>query len=121
MSSNPQPDPAVLRGIELFNQGKFWHAHEAWEELWLVAEPGMRRFLQGLIQLAAAWHHVGRGNLRGAERLLAAGLDKLAPYGAGHFGVERAACEEEARILLATLEAGAPVGERPPPRLSLTA
>ena len=27
-----------LRGIELFNQHKFWESHEAWEEIWRASE-----------------------------------------------------------------------------------
>ena len=43
-------------GIELFNSGKFWHAHEAWEEVWRRHHEDERLFLQGIIQLAAAYH-----------------------------------------------------------------
>ena len=46
------------RGIELFNSGKFWHSHEAWEQLWLRRTEDERLFFQGLIQLAAAYHHL---------------------------------------------------------------
>ena len=38
-----------------------------------------KRFLQGLIQLAAAYHHAGRGTNRGGIRLFDAALEKLAP------------------------------------------
>ena len=65
------------RGIALFNARKFFEAHEAWEELWLVEPEPEKTFLQGLIQLAAAFHHHGRGNSRGTQSLLAAGLAKL--------------------------------------------
>ncbi|HMC90499.1 MAG TPA: DUF309 domain-containing protein, partial [Gemmataceae bacterium] len=27
---------AYLRGVDLFNHGFYWEAHEAWEELWLA-------------------------------------------------------------------------------------
>ena len=61
------------RGLAHFNAREFFEAHEAWEELWLVEAEPEKTFLQGLIQLAAAFHHYGRGNLRGARSLLAAG------------------------------------------------
>lgn len=45
----------------MFNAGRWWEAHEAWEPLWLRAAGPERHFLQGLILLAAAlhkrWHH----------------------------------------------------------------
>ncbi len=53
-------------GIQLFNDGKFWHAHEEWEEAWkATADPDLRRFYQGIIQTAAALVHWQRGNPRG--------------------------------------------------------
>jgi uncharacterized protein len=65
------------RGVADFNAGRFFEAHEVWEELWLGAEEPEKTFLQGLIQIAAAFHHQGRGNARGAQSLLAAGMAKL--------------------------------------------
>jgi predicted metal-dependent hydrolase len=48
-----------------------------------------RRFLQGLIQLAAAYHHVQRGTFRGGVRLFDAALEKLGAFPAGYAGVDR--------------------------------
>ena len=58
-----------LRGIELFNAGKFFESHEVWEEIWLKAEGPERELLHALIQSAAALHHFQRGNLKGASRV----------------------------------------------------
>jgi uncharacterized protein len=75
------------RGIALFNLGKFFEAHEVWEESWLTALEPDKSFLQGLIQVAAALHHHGRGNMRGLRSLLAAGLAKLDPFPEAHRGI----------------------------------
>jgi predicted metal-dependent hydrolase len=56
-----------LRGIELFNAGRFFESHEAFEEIWLKAEGTERDFLHALIQTAAALHHLRRGNQTGAK------------------------------------------------------
>ena len=52
-------------GIALFNSGKFWEAHEAWEEIWMNHPEDGRFFIQGLIQLAAAYHQLGKKVYRG--------------------------------------------------------
>ena len=75
-------------GVRLFNARKFFQAHEAWEELWLAETGPERTFLQGLIQLAAAFHHHSRGNLRGARSLLARGIAKLDRFPAGYHGLD---------------------------------
>jgi hypothetical protein len=70
---------AFARGARLFDAGAFFAAHEAWEELWRVESDEARgRFLQGLIQIAAAFHKlVVVGSVEAAQRLLTKGLAKL--------------------------------------------
>jgi hypothetical protein len=50
-------------GIDLFNYGYYWEAHEAWEDLWLGAERGsqLRLAFKGLILLAAAGVKIREG------------------------------------------------------------
>jgi predicted metal-dependent hydrolase len=43
-------------GWRLFNERQFWHAHEAWENVWKRRPEESRIFFQGIIQLAAAYH-----------------------------------------------------------------
>ena len=60
-----------LAGVRLFNQGKFYDAHEVLEDVWRPLPKGpARQFLQGLIQFAVALHHHSKGNLAGATSLL---------------------------------------------------
>ena len=82
---------AIEEGIERFNAHEFWHAHESWERIWLSAKEPEKQFLQGLIQLAAAYHHVQRRTYRGGVRLFDAALKKLAEYPQGYFGIDRSA------------------------------
>lgn len=66
-----------LTGIELFNQRKYWEAHEAWEEIWKNAKGDEKLFYQGLIQAAAALLHYDRNNTRGAHLCINNSLKKL--------------------------------------------
>ena len=86
----------LAEGIALFNDRKFWHAHEAWERDWLLAEGKARLFLQGLIQIAAAYHHVQRGTFSGAVRLFDAALEKLSHAESGFLGIDRSEVEARA-------------------------
>jgi len=72
--------PEYKAGIAHFNAGQFWEAHEEWEGLWLEAPTARRAFYQGLIQVAAAFHHHGNGNWGGMVSLLRDGMDKLRGY-----------------------------------------
>ncbi len=79
---------ALESGIALFDGGRFFEAHEAWEAAWRVERGEVRRMLQGLIQLAAGYHQATvRRRPRGAAKLLASGLAKLEPIGDGLAGL----------------------------------
>lgn len=91
-----QMHPRLLEGIDHFNARRFWEAHEAWEDIWRAAAGDERQFLQGLIQLAAAYHHVQRGTLRGAPRLFEAALRRLDALPRCYGGVERQQAVESA-------------------------
>ena len=75
------------QGIAQFNARHFFDAHETWEEIWLQAAEPDKTFFQGIIQIAAAFHHYTRGNVRGACSLLTAGLRRLAAFSAVHPGI----------------------------------
>lgn len=45
-------------GIDLFNRGEFFAAHETWEEIWRSTTPEPRELFQGLVQVAAALHQI---------------------------------------------------------------
>jgi predicted metal-dependent hydrolase len=84
-------------GIAHFNAREFWEAHESWETLWLAAESDVEQYLQGLIQIAAAYHHVKRGTYRGAVRLFDAALRRLEPFPMDFCGVDRTDADAAAR------------------------
>jgi len=45
-------DPLLHRGIELFNDAKFFECHEVLEEAWTPERGPRRLFLQALIHVA---------------------------------------------------------------------
>ncbi len=78
----------LRRGIDLFNSGEYWDAHEAWEKEWMPDRAGAdARFYKGLIQVAAGCLHYGRRNRRGAINKWRGGANYLRPYLPAHKGV----------------------------------
>ena len=76
------------QGIDLFNTGRYWDAHEAWEHVWMPDRKGPDAgFYKGLIQIAAGCLHYTRHNRRGAANKWRSGADYLRPYLPGHHGV----------------------------------
>ncbi len=73
--SEPTPKPQTEKdearlfreGIDLFNCGEWFEAHEVWEDIWHMASGRKKRFYQGLIQCAVTIEHMRRGNPRGVR------------------------------------------------------
>jgi predicted metal-dependent hydrolase len=74
-------------GVELFNAGRFFECHEAWEEVWKHRVGAEKLFLQGMIQASAALLHVERGNRTGAESLYAKARAKLDRFPDDYMGL----------------------------------
>ena len=75
------------QGIDLFNQGRYFECHEAWEEIWKRSDGEEKLFYQGLIQAAVAILHAQRGNLEGARSLHQKAREKLDPLADEHMGI----------------------------------
>jgi predicted metal-dependent hydrolase len=87
-SKSPSEAQELERGLGLIDRGEYFEAHEVLEDLWRAAESGERDFFQGLVHVAVAWHHAGRGNRPGFERQLEKAVRRLTPYAPAHRGVD---------------------------------
>lgn len=69
----------LARGIAHYEAGEYWNAHEAWESIWRVEDDPVRKtHVQGLIQVAAAWHKaLVMKDRSAASRILRRALEKL--------------------------------------------
>lgn len=79
-----------LYGVDLFNHGYWWEAHEAWEAVWIAADryTPIGFFVQGLIQAAASLLKHSLGQEKGAQSLWMAGSEKLRCPGERCLGID---------------------------------
>lgn len=94
------------RGLDLIRSGAYFEAHEELEDEWREAPTPERDFLQGLVHVAVAWLHAGRGNRPGCERQLEKAARRLGPYRPSHRGVDVAVVLEDVSRARALVEAG---------------
>ena len=75
----PHADEAAwARGLGLYAAGDHWHAHEAWEALWLRRKDSSEGdFLRAVIQVAAAMVKAEQGNMAGVRKNLAKAVANL--------------------------------------------
>jgi uncharacterized protein len=81
-------EEALALGVALWDEERFFEAHECLEAVWHAAPQADRDFWQGVIQVAVACVHHQRGNLDGAIALLGRARERLTPYPDVHRGVD---------------------------------
>lgn len=102
--------PGVVEGIELFNAGEWYEAHEALEHEWHAERGHDRNLYQGILQIGVGLHHARSGNHRGAVLLLTDGIDKTARFAPEHRGLDTARLVREAQACLDQVLALGPDG-----------
>lgn len=119
-----KPDPHYAGYFGLFNQGKFFEAHEVLEHIWLNDRYGPNgAFYKGLIQLAGAFVHLQRNRPQPASALFKLALANLEKYPATHEHLNLQTTGELIRQWLADLErtdfSGNPLTSANAPKLKL--
>ncbi len=79
-----------LYGIDCFNHGYFWEAHEALEAVWIAAGRTSQTgfFIQGLIQIAVAMLKRKQDFIDVSQRMAHDGLEKIHPGLKHHLGID---------------------------------
>ena len=85
----------LAEGLDCYRTARFFDAHEHWESVWLTLEEPEKSFLQGLIQITAAFHHLQAENRIGAASLLRRALKRLEVCPAIFGGIEVAPLRQE--------------------------
>ena len=106
----------LAEGLRHYNAGEFFEAHESWESVWLTTPQPEKIFLQGLIQVTVAFHHLQRDNTLGATRLLTAALRKLELHAPAFCGIPTSPLCDDIRACLQALSTN-PSAPLPPPRI----
>jgi uncharacterized protein len=97
------------RGLQEFNAGLFFECHDTLEEVWSGLRGPSREFLQGLIQVAVGFYHLGNDNRGGAITMFRRALSRLARYGERHGGVDLGRLRLEVAEWLDRIEGGGPL------------
>jgi len=75
--------PVAVRGLEEFNRGEYFEAHESLEAAWKADSSSGRELYQAVLQVAVAYYQILRGNYSGAAKMflrLRQWIDPLPDY-----------------------------------------
>ena len=87
MNEEETKESLFQEGLNHYKTMDYFEAHEAWEDLWSGYYLEDRIFLQGLIQLAVSFVHLGNGNMIGAKNLLRKCKEKFQGFSGVHRGI----------------------------------
>jgi hypothetical protein len=108
---------ALAEGLRCYKSGEFFLAHEHWEGVWLKCKQPEKTFLQALIQITAAFHHLQRKNLIGAASLLRAAMRRLDAFPTAYGGIEVEDLRASVRAWLRALDREDPSLRPPIPQI----
>jgi hypothetical protein len=97
---------SLAEGLRCYRNEEFFLAHEHWEGIWLRCEEPERTFLQALIQVTAAFHHLQRNNVIGSASLLRAALRRLDPFPVEYGGIAVESLRASIRAWLQAFDGG---------------
>ena len=67
----------LFNALSLFNNQKWYEAHDAFEDIWNTLDGDERQIIQGILQVSVSQFHLNKGNLNGATILLGEGLGRI--------------------------------------------
>ena len=91
------------RGLEEFNRGEYFEAHESLEFAWKADASSARELYRAVLQVAVAYYQIERGNYNGALKMFLRNHQWIDPLPDNCRGIDVARLREDARRVHALL------------------
>ncbi|MBI2332793.1 MAG: DUF309 domain-containing protein [Chloroflexi bacterium] len=92
--------PKAIEGLQLFNEGKYFEAHEELEAAWRSETSAVRDLYRGILQIAVTYLHITRGNYDGAVKVYRRSLKWTQGWNAVCRGVNIKKLREDAENIM---------------------
>jgi predicted metal-dependent hydrolase len=108
----------MRKGIRLFNKGRFFESHEVWEGVYTEAEEQHKPFIEGLVQLAAAFRIFSDfGETKGPVRMIYQALIRFENYQPAYLKIRVKELSEAIEAWAKAMEKGAEKSPLPIPKI----
>ena len=95
--------------LKLFNNHKWYEAHDAFEDIWNTVDGDERQVIQGILQVSVSQFHLSKGNLNGAMILLGEGLGRIKSRVSVDLGLDLFSFCKSLEVLLEKLHSKVPL------------
>ena len=106
-----------FNALNLFNNQKWYEAHDAFEDIWNTLDGEKRQIVQGILQVSVSQFHLSQGNLNGATILLGEGLGRIKNRTNENMGIDLESLCQSLEKLLKKLQYSEEINEDDKPYL----
>ena len=106
-----------INALYLFNNQKWYEAHDAFEDIWNTIDGEKRQIVQGILQVSVSQFHLSQGNLNGATILLGEGLGRIKNRTNENIGIDLESFCQSLEKLLKKLQYSEEINEDDKPYL----
>ena len=110
---------SLQEAIHLFNNQKWYEAHDAFEDIWNDLVGDERQIVQGILQVSVSQFHLNKGNLNGAMILLGEGLGRIRNRVSEDLGIDLSLFCSSLESLLNKLHTNIPLNQSDIPFLKI--
>jgi uncharacterized protein len=96
----------VTQGIQDFNEGKYYTAHEYFEDAWRDTPDDAREFYRALLHLSGGYYRLTQDRTEAARKFFVRALAWIEPFSSPHLGVDTAAIIAQLQILIDAIDRG---------------
>ena len=96
--------PEAIHGMELFNQGRYFEAHEALEAAWRAETGPVRDLYRGILQVGVVYLHITHHNYPGALKVYQRCRKWLLPWPNTCRGVAVGQLRQDLETVITTLQ-----------------
>ena len=108
---------SLQEAIDLFNNQKWYEAHDALEDIWNDLVGDERQIIQGILQVSVSQFHLKKGNVNGAMILIGEGLGRIRNRVSDDLGIDLILLCSNLESLLNKLHSNIPLDETDVPFL----
>lgn len=96
----------VIQGIQTFNQGKYFEAHEYFEDAWRDPPDDSREFYRALLHLSGGYYRLTQDRSEAARKFFIRALAWIEHFSIPYLGIDTAAITAQLQILIDAIDSG---------------
>jgi uncharacterized protein len=96
--------PLAIEGMKLFNEGKYFDAHEELEIAWNEEKGRVRELYQGILQISVTYLHITRANYQGALKVHIRAMRRLKDWPEVCRGIQVGQLKRDCEVVMKEVE-----------------